>query len=166
MVTLLVDGNLCPWPCVDICVMSAERSGKEPVIEGWGMRKPPCTGPTDTNEFDDLDPNQAQELLRSYRMLGDCFEDEPAEDLSGRGWLIDSPLDCKARRKYPRHLPPSPSGRSSTPPRLSWPRAPKPTSPSRMRSAYPALPGKANSALRPASAFLSTSGTLTITAVD
>ncbi|MHA7295231.1 hypothetical protein [Arthrobacter sp. HLT1-21] len=57
------------------------------------MRNPPYTGPSDTNDFDDMDPDQAQELLRSYRMLGDCFEDEPAEDLFGRGWLMESPVD-------------------------------------------------------------------------
>lgn len=41
-------------------------------------------------DFDDLDPEQANELLNSYRLLGDCFETETDEDMMGRGWLIES----------------------------------------------------------------------------
>ncbi|MBG6226660.1 hypothetical protein IWX63_003259 [Arthrobacter sp. CAN_A2] len=53
------------------------------------MRKPPYAGPSDTNDFDDLGPDEAAKLLHSYRLLGDCFELSDDEDMFGRGWLIE-----------------------------------------------------------------------------
>jgi hypothetical protein len=53
------------------------------------MRKPPYAGPDDTNQFDDLTPDEALRAFTSYRLLGDCFEESSDDELVGRGWLIE-----------------------------------------------------------------------------
>ncbi|WP_458117293.1 hypothetical protein [Arthrobacter sp. D2-10] len=53
------------------------------------MRDTPYAGPSDTNDFDDLTPDEAAKLLNSYRLLGDCFELSDDEDMLGRGWLME-----------------------------------------------------------------------------
>lgn len=51
------------------------------------------TGPRDTNDFDDLDPDQAVATMAAYRLLGEAFEDASEEDMLGRGWLLEVPLE-------------------------------------------------------------------------
>lgn len=53
------------------------------------MRDAPYAGPSDTNDFDDLTPDDAAKLLHQYRLLGDCFERSTDDEMMGRGWLID-----------------------------------------------------------------------------
>lgn len=53
------------------------------------MRDKPYAGPSDTNDFDGLDPDAAGKLMHQYRLLGDCFELSDDDDMMGRGWLID-----------------------------------------------------------------------------
>ena len=53
------------------------------------MRDTPYAGPNDTNDFDELSPDEAAKLLNSYRLLGDCFELSDDADMMGRGWLIE-----------------------------------------------------------------------------
>lgn len=53
------------------------------------MRDQPYAGPSDTNDFDDLTPDEAAKLLHQYRLLGDCFEQSDDDDMMGRGWLVD-----------------------------------------------------------------------------
>lgn len=57
------------------------------------MRAHPYSGPTDTNDFDDLTADEMSELVASYKLLGECFEDASAEDMLGRGFLMDVPLE-------------------------------------------------------------------------
>lgn len=57
------------------------------------MREPPYAGPSDTNGFDDLDPDEASRMLRAYKLLGDAFEDATDDELRGRGWLLEDPLE-------------------------------------------------------------------------
>jgi hypothetical protein len=52
------------------------------------MRRPPYTGPKDTNDFDNLSPDEALRAFTSYRLLGDCFEQSSDDDLAARGRLI------------------------------------------------------------------------------
>jgi hypothetical protein len=56
------------------------------------MRKRPYTGLRDTNDFDNLNPDQAAKLMQAYRYLGEAFETSDDDDMSGRGWMIDAPL--------------------------------------------------------------------------
>jgi hypothetical protein len=53
------------------------------------MRNKPYAGPSDTNDFDNLAPNEVAKMLHQYRLLGDCFEQYDDDEMSGRGWLID-----------------------------------------------------------------------------
>lgn len=53
------------------------------------MRDKPYAGPSDTNDFDGLDPDAAGKLMHQYRLLGDCFEQYDDHEMMGRGWLID-----------------------------------------------------------------------------
>lgn len=57
------------------------------------MRPHPYTGPSDTNDFDGLTADEMSELVASYKLLGECFEDTPSEDMLGRGFLMDVPLE-------------------------------------------------------------------------
>lgn len=57
------------------------------------VRPHPYTGPEDTNDFDDLTADEMSELVSSYKLLGECFEDTTAEDMLGRGFLMDVPLE-------------------------------------------------------------------------
>ncbi|WP_420181246.1 hypothetical protein [Paenarthrobacter sp. TA1.8] len=57
------------------------------------MRPHPYTGPVGTNDFDDLTADEMSELVSSYKLLGDCFEATAAEDMLGRGFLMEVPLD-------------------------------------------------------------------------
>lgn len=52
------------------------------------MRNPPYAGPDDTDDFDDLSPDEALRAFTSYRLLGDCFEHSSDDDLAGYGRLI------------------------------------------------------------------------------
>lgn len=61
-------------------------------------RKPPYAGPSDTNDFDGLSPDQMARALHEYRLLGDCFEDATDEEMMGRGFLIEEPLDLIAAK--------------------------------------------------------------------
>lgn len=56
-------------------------------------RKPPYAGPSETNDFDGLSPDQMAQALHEYGLLGDCFEDATDEEMMGRGFLIEEPLD-------------------------------------------------------------------------
>lgn len=53
------------------------------------MRDKPYAGPSDTNDFDGLDPDAAGKLMHQYRLLGDCFELSDDDDMIGRGFLIE-----------------------------------------------------------------------------
>nr|WP_015061909.1 hypothetical protein [Arthrobacter sp. J3.40]AFK89285.1 hypothetical protein [Arthrobacter sp. J3.40] len=76
--------------------MSSDKAGTE------GSKRPsPYTGPTETNDFDDLNADQMSELVASYKLLGECFEDASSDDMLGRGFLIDTPLDL-LKDKYGR----------------------------------------------------------------
>lgn len=57
------------------------------------MRPHPYTGPEGTNDFDELTADEMSELVASYKLLGECFEDTSAEDMLGRGFLMDVPLE-------------------------------------------------------------------------
>lgn len=61
-------------------------------------RKPPYAGPSDTNDFDNLSPDRMAQALHEYRLLGDCFEDAADEEMMGRGFLIEEPLDLIAAK--------------------------------------------------------------------
>ena len=56
------------------------------------MRSKPYAGPSDTNDFDGLTPDQMAKALHEYQLLGECFETVTDQDMMGRGWAIDSPL--------------------------------------------------------------------------
>lgn len=56
------------------------------------MREKPYAGPSDTNDFDNLSPDQMAKAMHEYQLLGECFETSTDEDMMGRGWAIDSPL--------------------------------------------------------------------------
>lgn len=43
------------------------------------------TGPRGTNDFDDLDPDQATRELVAYKLLGEKLEEEGAAGMNGRG---------------------------------------------------------------------------------
>jgi hypothetical protein len=56
------------------------------------MREHPYAGPSDTNDFDDLGPDEASRMLRAYKLHGDAFEDATDEEMLGCGWLLEDPL--------------------------------------------------------------------------
>jgi len=56
------------------------------------MRDKPYAGPSETNDFDNLSPDQMAKAMHEYQLLGECFETVTDEDMMGRGWAIDSPL--------------------------------------------------------------------------
>lgn len=56
------------------------------------MRGTPYAGPSDTNDFDGLSPDEMAKAMHRYQLLGECFETVTDEDMMGRGWAIDSPL--------------------------------------------------------------------------
>lgn len=56
------------------------------------MRGKPYAGPSGTNDFDDLSPDEMAKAVHEYRLLGECFETLTDEEMMGRGWAIDSPL--------------------------------------------------------------------------
>lgn len=57
------------------------------------MREHPYAGPSDTNDFDDLNPDEASRMLRAYKLLGDAFEDATDDEMIGRGWLLEDPFE-------------------------------------------------------------------------
>jgi hypothetical protein len=57
------------------------------------MRPHPYTGPTDTNDFDDLTADQMSELVSSYKLLGEAFEDRDDDAMFGYGFHMDDPLN-------------------------------------------------------------------------
>ncbi|SEF12674.1 hypothetical protein SAMN04489740_4273 [Arthrobacter alpinus] len=56
------------------------------------MRDIPYAGPSDTNDFDRLSPDEMAKAMYEYQLLGECFETVTDEDMMGRGWAIDNPL--------------------------------------------------------------------------
>lgn len=56
------------------------------------MRGKPYAGPSDTNDFDGLSPDQMAKAMHEYQLLGECFETVTDEDMMGRGWAIEDPL--------------------------------------------------------------------------
>ena len=56
------------------------------------MRGTPYAGPSDTNDFDNLSPDQMAKAMHEYQLLGECFETVTDEDMMGRGWAIEDPL--------------------------------------------------------------------------
>nr|WP_012311417.1 hypothetical protein [Arthrobacter sp. Chr15]ABR67052.1 unknown [Arthrobacter sp. Chr15] len=56
------------------------------------MRDHPYTGPDNSNDFEGLSPEQASELVTSYRHLGDAFEDRDDDGMFGLGFHLDDPL--------------------------------------------------------------------------
>jgi len=61
--------------------------------ERRSMRDHPYAGPSDTNDFDDLEPDEASRMLRAYKLLGDAFEDATDDEMLGRGRLLEDPLE-------------------------------------------------------------------------
>lgn len=57
------------------------------------MRSDPYTGPTNTSDFEELTADEMSELVTSYTLLGECFETTDADDMLGRGYLMEIPLD-------------------------------------------------------------------------
>lgn len=53
------------------------------------VRDKPYAGPSDSNDFDNLAPDETAKLLNRYRLLGDCFEQYDDDEMMGRGWLVD-----------------------------------------------------------------------------
>lgn len=49
-------------------------------------------GPSDTNDFDGLRPDEMAKAMHEYQLLGECFEAVTDEDTMGKGWVIDSQL--------------------------------------------------------------------------
>ena len=56
------------------------------------MRDKPYAGPSDTNDFDGLSPDEMAKTMHEYQLLGECFEIVSDEDMMGRGWAIGDPL--------------------------------------------------------------------------
>ena len=56
------------------------------------MRDNPYAGPSDTNDFDGLSPDEMAKAMHEYRLLGECFETLTDDEMMGRGWLIENPL--------------------------------------------------------------------------
>ena len=56
------------------------------------MREKPYAGPSGTNEFDGLSPDEMAKTLHEYHLLGECFETLTDEQMMGRRWMIESPL--------------------------------------------------------------------------
>jgi hypothetical protein len=67
--------------------MKLEREGRRQ------MRERPYAGPSDTNDFDDLNPDEASRMLRAYKLLGDAFEDATDEEMLGYGRLLENSLE-------------------------------------------------------------------------
>jgi hypothetical protein len=65
------------------------------------MRPQPYTGPEGSNDFADLTADEMSELVSSYKLLGDCFEDTATEDMFGRGFWMDEPLEL-VKEKFAR----------------------------------------------------------------
>lgn len=51
------------------------------------------TGPNDTDDSNDLGPDQAAALMATYKLLGEAFGDSADEDRLGHGWLIELALE-------------------------------------------------------------------------
>lgn len=56
------------------------------------MRDKPYAGPSNTNDFDGLSPDEMAKAMHEYQLLGECFELVTDDDMMGRGWAIDDPL--------------------------------------------------------------------------
>jgi hypothetical protein len=80
--------SLGPW---DTCPPCSYVDGKR--MRSILMRPQPYTGPEGSNDFADLTADEMSELVSSYKLLGDCFEDTATEDMFGRGFWMDEPLE-------------------------------------------------------------------------
>ncbi|ERI35387.1 hypothetical protein M707_21910 [Arthrobacter sp. AK-YN10] len=56
------------------------------------MRTRPYTGQTWTGDFDNLTADEMSELVSSYKILGECFEDRDDDSMLGLGFHMDDPL--------------------------------------------------------------------------
>lgn len=55
-------------------------------------RPHPYTGPSNTNDFDGLTPDEGAALAGAYRHLGDAYETLSDDELFGYGFHLDDPL--------------------------------------------------------------------------
>ncbi|MCD4850767.1 hypothetical protein ACX800_22870 [Paenarthrobacter nitroguajacolicus] len=55
-------------------------------------RSHPYTGPAGTNDFDNLTAEEMSELVSSYKLLGEAFEDRDDEAMFGLGFHMEDPL--------------------------------------------------------------------------
>lgn len=49
-------------------------------------------GPDGTSDFEELDADEAGKKMVAYSMLGRAFEGSSADDMLGRGWLLEESL--------------------------------------------------------------------------
>ncbi|WP_343320529.1 hypothetical protein AAFM46_16740 (plasmid) [Arthrobacter sp. TMP15] len=56
------------------------------------MRDKPYAGPSGTNEFNELSPDEMAKAMYEYQLLGECFETSSDEEMMGRGWVLENPL--------------------------------------------------------------------------
>lgn len=62
------------------------------MFQNHGGRSHPYTGPTDTNDFDNLTVEEMSELVSSYKLLGEAFEDRDDDEMFGLGFHMEDPL--------------------------------------------------------------------------
>lgn len=74
----------------------------EPSLCHAGTMPRDYTGPRDTDDLKGLDPDQAAALMAAYKLLGEAFEDASVDDMLGRGWLLEVPLELV--RSYTKRL--------------------------------------------------------------
>lgn len=54
------------------------------------MRDTPYAGPSDTDDFDGLSPDEMAKVMYEYKLLGECFETSNDDQMLGRVWLIEN----------------------------------------------------------------------------
>ncbi|WP_185751335.1 hypothetical protein [Arthrobacter sp. 31Y] len=62
------------------------------MLQNHGGRSHPYTGPTGTNDFDNLAAEEMSELVSSYKLLGEAFEDRDDDGMFGLGFHMEDPL--------------------------------------------------------------------------
>ncbi|MFJ5958268.1 hypothetical protein ACIQC5_20200 [Paenarthrobacter sp. NPDC092416] len=62
------------------------------MLHNGGRRSHPYTGPTGTNDFDNLTAEEMSELASSYKLLGEAFEDRDDDGMFGLGFHMEEPL--------------------------------------------------------------------------
>lgn len=62
------------------------------MFQNRGGRARPYTGPTGTNDFDNLTAEEMSELASSYKLLGEAFEDRDDDGMFGLGFHMEDPL--------------------------------------------------------------------------